>query len=134
MKKVAAALSTLGFLANSAIVFAQVNVTPGRPAQGINPTTEPSTIITNALTIVFVAAILLVLVFILMGAFQWITSGGDKDKVAGARKTIVNALIGLAILALAFFIARVAGSIVGINFSNLVLPRLDQPTTVTPLP
>ncbi len=103
-----------------------INLTPGRPAQGINPGTDPRIIITNAITIVFVVAVLAVLVFLIWGAFKWITSGGDKEAIKGARGMIVSALVGLAVLALAFVIARVVGAVLGIDFANLTLPRLDQ--------
>lgn len=126
MKKLAAITSFVTPLILAATAFAQVNITPGKPTQGIGPGTDPRIIITNAITIVFVVAILLVLVYLLWGAFQWITSGGDKDNIDKARKRITNALIGLAILALAFLIARVVGGVLGIDFSNLVLPKLDQ--------
>lgn len=127
MRKLAALVTTGTFLMSAAQVFAQINLTPGRPAQGINPATPANVIITNILSIIFVIAILLVLFFLILGAFKWITSGGDKDAVGKARGTIVNALIGLAILALAFVIARIAGQIVGVDFGNLIIPRLDSP-------
>jgi hypothetical protein len=118
------------YLTLASTAFAQtqggINLTPGRPSQGINPGTDPRIIITNAITIVFVVAILLVLAYLIFGAFKWITSGGDKDAIKGARGMIVNALIGLAVLALAFVIARVVGAILGIDFANLTLPRLDS--------
>lgn len=120
--------STYFILASNA--FAQVNLSPGTPEQGIKPNTNPQFIITNAISIVFIIAILLVLFFLIWGAFDWITSGGDKEKVAQARKKIMAALIGLIILALAFVIARVAGGILNINFDKLVLPRLDKPVEV----
>ena len=103
-----------------------IDLTPGRPAQGINPGTDPRIIITNAITIVFVVAVLAVLVFLIFGAFKWITSGGDKEAIKGARSMIVAALVGLAVLALSFVIARVVGAVLGIDFANLKLPRLDE--------
>lgn len=109
-----------------------INLTPGRPAQGINPGTDPRIIITNAITIVFVVAVLAVLVYLIWGAFEWITSGGEKDAIGKAQKKITNALIGLAILALAFVIARVVGAVLGIDFSNLSLPRLDSGSVPAP--
>jgi len=121
-------LSTVGYflLINAASAYADVNVTPGNPNQGISPQADPSKVITNILTIIFMAAILLVLFFLILGAFQWITSGGDKEKVGHARGTIVNALIGLAILALAFLIINIVGGILNINIHNIVLPSLDK--------
>lgn len=101
---------------------------------GINPGTPLNTIIGNILTIVFVIAIILVLVMLIWGAVQWILSGGDKEAVGNARKRITNALIGLAILALAFLIVRIVGDIVGINvLGDLKLPSLEAPVS-TPTP
>ena len=41
---------------------------------------------------------LAVIAFFLLGAFTWITSGGDKNKVEEARNKITNAIIGLVLL------------------------------------
>jgi amino acid transporter len=121
-------LSTVGslFLANAASALADVNISPGTPTQGINPNANVSVVITNILTIIFMVSILLVLFFLIIGAFKWITSGGEKEKIKEARETIVNALIGLAILALAFLIVNIIGGILNINIHNLNLPSLDK--------
>ncbi len=73
------------------------------------------TIITNAITVVFAIAAVLVITFLIWGAIDWIMSGGDKEKVSNARKKITSALIGLAILAFVFVIAAVLGEIIGFN-------------------
>lgn len=73
------------------------------------------TIITNAITVVFAIAAVLVIIFLIWGAIEWIISGGDKEKVSNARKKITSALIGLAILAFVFVIAAVFGGIIGFN-------------------
>lgn len=129
MKKIAAIAASVGYLVTTVSAFAQtpvqIGVTP--PALGISPTLAVGTLIANALTIIFVVAALLVLAFLIMGAFQWITSGGDKDAVGKARSRITHALIGLAILALAFLITRVVGQVVNIDILNLKsLPTLGQ--------
>jgi len=103
-----------------------VNVQVGQPAAGINPAVPVSTLLTNALTIIFIVAALAVLFFLIIGAFRWITSGGEKESIGKARGTIVNALIGLAILALAFVIVVVVGQVLHIDILNIkVLPTLD---------
>ena len=68
---------------------------------------------TNILTLSFSLAVLVVLVMLIWGAFEWITSGGDKDNVGKARNKIINALIGLAVLAVAFALAKVAAQFLG---------------------
>jgi hypothetical protein len=40
-------------------------------------------------------------VFIIIGGFRYITSGGDSGKVGAAKNTIIYALVGLIIVALA---------------------------------
>lgn len=97
---------------------------------GVKTTTSVGNIISNFLLIMFIVGGLAVLVFILWGAMDWITAGGDKEKLSNARKKIVNSLIGLAILALAGFIVSLFGQIVGINPLDMgILPRLDDITT-----
>lgn len=78
--------------------------------------------ISNIITIAFAVAVLVVLVMLVLGAFEWITSGGDKEAVGKARNRIINALIGLAILAIAFALANVAGQFVGLDLRNLTIP------------
>ena len=126
------AAAAFNYFTLASTAFALINLSPGRPQQGINPATDPRVIITNAITIIFVIAVLAVLVYMIWGAFSWITSGGDKEKIKAARGMITNALIGLEILALAFIIARVVGAVLGIDFANLTLPRLDAPANITP--
>lgn len=81
-----------------------------------------STFITNLLTLAFALAMFVVLVMLIWGSFEWITSGGDKEHVANARNRIINALIGLAVLAVAFALAKVGANFVGIDFANIVIP------------
>ncbi len=104
---------------NTVITFGKFGVDPNKRTVG--------DVISNALTIVFIAAALAVLIYLIIGAFRWITSGGDKEAIGKARGTIVNALIGLAILALAFFITVLFGQILNIDILNLPqLPTLNQ--------
>lgn len=134
MKRFAPAILTAGsFLSLITPSFAQqaqqpnrIPVQVGPPAVGINPAAGIGTILSNFLTIIFVAAALAVLFFLVIGAFKWIISGGDKEAVAGARKTIVAALVGLAILALSFLIVVVVGQVLNIDILNLrFIPSLD---------
>lgn len=78
--------------------------------------------INNILTLAFGIALLVVLVMLIWGAFEWITSGGDKEAVAKARNRIINALIGLAVMAVAFALARMGAAFVGINILEITIP------------
>lgn len=95
-----------------------INITP--PEQGYK---DLGNFITNVLTLAFTIAVLVVLVMLIWGAFEWITSGGDKEAVGKARSRIINALIGLAVLAVAFALATVAAQFLGFpNFTSLPIP------------
>ncbi|MFA5932636.1 MAG: hypothetical protein WCV81_00050 [Microgenomates group bacterium] len=96
---------------------------------GIASNTPIGDIIGNAIRIIIIISLIAVLAMLIFGAFQWIISGGEKEKVAAARGRITNALIGLAILGLAFVIVTVAGTLVGINiFENIQIPSLGDTT------
>ena len=48
----------------------------------------------------FVIAGLAALIFLLLGAFSWITSGGNKENVEKARDKIIAALVGIILIVL----------------------------------
>lgn len=45
-------------------------------------------------------------IMIIYGGFKYITSGGDSGNVSGAKNTLIYAIVGLIIVALAQFIVR----------------------------
>lgn len=75
-----------------------------------------SRFLSNTVTLIYsVAAVVLVFMFI-WAAFEWMTSGGEKEKVASARNKIIYAIIGIILFALAFAILRVVGTFTGFTF------------------
>ncbi|MBI2314687.1 hypothetical protein HYU93_01340 [Candidatus Daviesbacteria bacterium] len=85
---------------------------------GNNPTGAGaiSQFLTNFIALLFsIAGIVLVFMFI-WAAFEWITSGGDKEKIASAQKRILHAIIGILLFAVAFVIIRVLGIFTGFTF------------------
>lgn len=94
-------------------VFAQITIK--RPESGGKPIgyTDLGNFISNILVIAFVIAIIIVLFMLIWGAYEWIVSGGDKEAVGKARGRILNALIGLAVLAVAFALAQLGAQILG---------------------
>lgn len=61
---------------------------------------------------------------LLIGAIQWISSGGDKGAVEAARGRITNAIIGLVVLLSLFAITQLLGFFFGINILFLDLGPL----------
>ncbi|MBI4066794.1 hypothetical protein HY407_00270, partial [Candidatus Gottesmanbacteria bacterium] len=88
MKKLAILGSAIfSFLTPVQVLAADIIITP--PSKGF---TTLGNAINNVLTVAFAVAVLVVLVMLILGAFEWITSGGDKEAVGKARGRIINAL------------------------------------------
>jgi hypothetical protein len=93
------AVGFLAFLPSSA--FAQDST---ERREGINFSRPPGAIanipqlVTWAIQLLFVVAGLVAFVYLLLGGIKWITSGGDKAAVEGARNQIIQALIGLVVV------------------------------------
>lgn len=63
-------------------------------------------------------AIFFIVQFIL-GAFSWLTAGGDTGKVDKARNQLLNGIIGLVIIVMSYSIVALIGGVLGINLINL---------------
>ena len=63
-----------------------------------------SVLVSNVLQVVLFIAGVLAVLFLLIAGIQYITAGGDPVKTAAARSGIVNAIIGIIIILLAFSI------------------------------
>ena len=81
----------------------------GNGAVGINR------VINNLITLMYTIAVIGVIFMVVWSSIEWIMSGGEKEKVASARKRLTWAIIGLAALALVFVFLRIVGSILGLK-------------------
>lgn len=118
MKKIAFIAGTFSYFLNASAAFAQIQISP--PPQGYK---DLGAFVTNILQLAFAVALVIVMFMLIWGAFEWITSGGDKEHVASARNRIINALIGLAVLAIAFALATIGAQFLGFQgLGNLPIP------------
>jgi cytochrome bd-type quinol oxidase subunit 2 len=69
-------------------------------------TTQINKIITTIINIFSLVVGVVSVIMIILGGFRYITSGGDSSNVQSAKNTIIYALIGLVIVALAQFIVQ----------------------------
>ncbi|MEP7167329.1 MAG: hypothetical protein ABI758_05090 [Candidatus Woesebacteria bacterium] len=88
------------------ILLAQNNLNIGAQSLTISPVQTIGKVVELGAGGVLVVGTLAVLLYLLMGGFNWITAGGDKSKIETARSEITQAIIGLAILASVFAIFR----------------------------
>ncbi len=101
---------------------------PNTVAQPVTNTEAASkgvgSMIANVITLIFTFASVAVVLYFMWGAFEWITSGGDKEKVGNARKKMTTAIVGLLLLSLTFAIMGVISQITSVNIlGDLTLPR-----------
>lgn len=94
------------------------------PPPELKPFTSPdqtgsmgiSLFLSNLVVLIYIIAAIVLLFMILWGAFDWMTSEGDKEKIARARDKILNALIGILLFAAAFGIIQILGQFTGFTF------------------
>lgn len=89
-------------------------ITP--PISGLtDPIAGLSRLLVVGLQIFFTVCAIAVLIYLLWGAFDWITSGGEAEKIAQAQSKMTNAVIGILIMvaALSIFIV-VTGDMLGV--------------------
>ena len=89
------------------------NSTAGMPDSGLS---DLQSIVKWGTTVLMITAVLLTIFFLIWGGIEWITSTGDKEKLAKAQKKIIYASIGLIITLGAFFIVNFVGNLFDINF------------------
>jgi len=99
-------------------------------SNGTKATGNIGLILKNVIILFFTVGGLGFTIMIFWGAVDWILSGGDKEKIAGARKRITTAITGLVVLSLSFLIMVIAGQVLSIDalqFGDFKIPGLASP-------
>lgn len=86
------------------------------PANIPSGTDAPSNALQLTVSLLMIVVIAASLIFTLYGGILWASSGGDKQKIDKARRTITFAIIGLVVTILAFVIVRIVGEVLGVSF------------------
>lgn len=119
MKTKIFALLTIVYFLVPKLSYAQIGLPRGQQAGGApisgNAGGDLSNLIANIINLFFVIGGIGFTIMIIWGAVSWILSGGDKEKIAAARRRITQAIIGLILLSLTFVITLVVGQITGIE-------------------
>lgn len=89
-----------------------------------------SDILTFAIRGFFAIAGLAALFFLLLGAFAWVTSGGDKDAISAARDKIQAAIVGLIMMVVVLAIIWTLEQVV---FKRRICIGLSCPVTIPSL-
>jgi hypothetical protein len=95
-------------------VFAQSSYIPGA-IQSSTLSTNPNGIITLVINFIFIIVGLIFFVMLVIGGVQWVTAGSAEDKRTEAQGRIVNAIIGVAIVAGSYLVVEIVSSLLGIG-------------------
>jgi len=109
------------------------SLTGGTVVLGLQTNSAPFTSLGQVLNTLIPAAIItagiITLIFIIIGGFQYITSGGDKVASQAARDRIVYAILGLIIIVASVAIIQVLGAVFGFNITGTI-KWPGPPTTI----
>lgn len=104
MKKFSTGLLALFLLVLPLAAGAQVTIDPALgPTFGLGTADLENTVIRIVQWVLGFLGLVAV-IMILIGGFQWMTAGGNEEKVASAKKIISAAVIGLIVVLLAWAI------------------------------
>lgn len=78
----------------------------------------------SLITLFFIAATIVALIFLLIGGIKWITAGGDKAATESARGTITAAVVGLILVFSVYAIVRLIGFFFGIDLITIDISPL----------
>ena len=99
----------------------------------INANTSPATLFQFGFQLFLIVVGILVFVYMLWGAVDWIISGGEKEKIHKAKMKIISAFIGIILVAVLVAVwYNLVWPMLGIfNTSggnvNIKLPSINQP-------
>lgn len=66
---------------------------------------SPEDLVVNVINWILGILALVAVIMILIGGFKWMTAGGNEEKVEGAKKLLIAAVIGLVIILAAWGIS-----------------------------
>jgi hypothetical protein len=74
---------------------------------------------TNLLGTLTIIGAMTFLIYFVLGAYNYLTAQGDREKVLKAQRFITYAVIGLILIILAWAVIGIIGSILGFDILNL---------------
>ena len=77
--------------------------------------TNLASLVTNALTYIFPIAGILLLLYLVWGGFDYLTSLGDPKRAEAGRAKITSAVIGIVIIFVAYWIVQIVDYVFNLN-------------------
>lgn len=103
-------------------------VLPGALGSGGNETGPAAlgSIISSLVGVFLILSFISALLYMLLGGFDWITSGGDKTKLQSSRDKITNSLVGLVVVGASWAVMMIVSNFMGLDFPNLPIPTIGS--------
>jgi uncharacterized membrane protein len=79
-------------------------------------------VFSNVLNIAVTIAGLILFIMLLIGGFNYLTSGGDPEKLKKAGATIGHALLGFILLIASWFIIKLLSQFTGVDLTTFEIP------------
>lgn len=96
-------------------LFGGISPPPAMNVGGDKPVEGLAKLIGFSIQMFILVAGMFMILYLLWGAFDWINSGGEKERITKAQNKITNALIGMLLIFVVLVIFNVfAGRILGI--------------------
>lgn len=102
-------------------ILQSINLNPRGQFANLS-TFNPTTIVTLGISLVIMIAAIVFFFMLIMGGLRWITSGGERAVIEVARRQIRDAIIGLLIVLVIFFLMQFINGVLGINMGGVGLP------------
>ena len=108
--KIAVVVGVLALLVLPTLSFAQVGTNPTGGSgvnSPVNTLSDVQRLLNNFLRILYVIFFVAAAIFIVLAAFQYLTAGGDEDKLGKAKNTLIYAIVAIAVALVATGISAV---------------------------
>jgi hypothetical protein len=121
-------MKLLSAVSNSDI-FGKISPPPGSQNLGVDPVAGVTVLITQGIRLFILLCAIALLIYLLWGAWDWITSGGQKEMIEKAKQKITNAIIGIFLVFLALTVfTLVTQRLLKITDNNggFVIPKFNR--------
>lgn len=96
----------------------------GSPLENLTGVQFIQALLPALISLTLVVGALVFFFMLILGAIQWITSGGDKNGLEGAKGKITAALIGIVVLFSVFAIIKAVETFFGLSILTLDISSL----------
>jgi len=108
-------------------IFGKIEPPPGVKNYGGEPGEGLFIFLNNLMKLIIVAAGLFALLNFILAGFEFVSAGGDSEKISKAWAKIWQSLVGLLIAAGSFTLAAVFGKIIFGDFDAIINPNIYGP-------